>query len=136
MENKSYATVVSEIDRLNRTLNVYDALIACGIPKKDVLFYNTPYVFSGYSMGETIVVKCNEKHIETADFTKQYAKSCTWKPKHGLVVINFTKKELKEYVNYCKERANCKGLYQHAEEMQKLCWRAIDHTTSIIKKAR
>lgn len=132
-ENKTYQSVVSEIDKLSKTLQVYDALIACGIAKKDVQYYDTPYIYSGYSMGETIHVKCNGKNIATVDNTKQYAKSCTWKPKHGLVVINFTKKELKEYVNYCKERANCNGMHQHAEEMRKLCYRAIDHTTSIIK---
>lgn len=50
-------------------------------------------------MGETVRVYCNDRLIEVADRTEDYARSCKWRAKHGLVVIRFTQKALRQYID-------------------------------------
>lgn len=87
-----------EVERLHK---LYNNLIDCGVTPKNVRYYETPNVYSGYSMGETVEVWCNNKIIEAIDHTSDYARSCRWRAKHGKVVINFSKKSLKEYLKAC-----------------------------------
>lgn len=133
---KSYESVVEEIAQLFATKSVYDKLIECGIAKKDVHFYVTPDITSGYSMGEEIVVKCNDVAIESVDNTQQYAKSCTWRPKHGYILLNFTKKDLKTYVALCKERATCsrEKLFTKSEELKALCVKSMVKELCVMNK--
>jgi len=88
----------------NMWLEVYDRLHECGIPYNEVHYfrYNLPYYSSGFSMGEIMTVKCNGNEIHRIDRTKEYSKSCKWKAKHGYIVINFTKKGLRDYMTAAK----------------------------------
>lgn len=52
-------------------------------------------------MGETIAIMCNGQKVQIIDRTHKYARSCKWRAKHGYIVIDFTKKALKEYVTVC-----------------------------------
>ena len=132
-ERVSYEKTVSDLDTLKRRLALYDALVAAGIPKRDVQFYDTPRTYSGYSMGETIVVRVNGNPVQAADLTKQYAKSCKYKPTHGYVVLDFTKKDFREYVNLCKERATCKGLFMKGDTIRSLYGKALVASESRLK---
>ena len=109
METKSYKQLVSELDAINNLKLKYDTLINCGIPVCKVHHWEFPTsVTSGYSMGETIVIFCNDKRILTIDRCQHYAKSCKWKPKHGHIKIVFTKKDLRKYVD----------MYEHIHYLQ------------------
>lgn len=100
---KTYSQIKTEQEENNKKMQLFENLHNNGISYKNVHFYKTPNIESNYSMGEMIVVKCGENHIEKADRCKNYAKSCKWKAKHGKIVVCFTKKGLKEYVFICKK---------------------------------
>lgn len=100
MKKETYKDVVSELERLTAIKEEYDALISCGIPQAKAHCFDIPYLYvdSGFSMGEEIVIRCNKHEILKRDFTKDYAKSCKWKAKHGYIVVDFTKKDLRTYI--------------------------------------
>jgi len=100
-QTKTYEQVERELEQLNQTMELYDRLVSFGIPKKMVHYYTNPERRSGYSMGETIAIKCNGQKVQIIDRTQEYARSCKWRAKHGYIVIDFTKKALKEYVTAC-----------------------------------
>lgn len=100
-QTKTYEQVERELEQLNQTMELYDRLVSFGIPKKMVHYYTSPERRSGYSMGETIAVLCNGQKVQIIDRTQEYARSCKWRAKHGYIVIDFTKKALKEYVTAC-----------------------------------
>lgn len=95
----TYETITTKVEQLQKQLALWDALRERGIPTKYVQYYETPAVRSGYRMGETVRVYCNDKLIEVADRTEDYARSCKWRAKHGLVVIRFTQKALRQYID-------------------------------------
>lgn len=101
---KTYNQIKTEQEENNKQMQLFENLHNNGIPYKDVHYYKTPNIGSNYSMGEMIIVKCGANHIEMADRCKNYAKSCQWKAKHGKIVVCFTKKGLKDYINICKKR--------------------------------
>lgn len=99
----TYKEVNERFVELRKLLTLYDVLhIYGGVPYKDVHYYMPPYFASGYTMGEVLVVKCNGVTIDTVDRRKHYSKGCKWKAKHGRIVINFTKKAMRQYVEICK----------------------------------
>ena len=98
METKTYKQVKTQLETLNSIIDLYDKLINCGIAKDKVHYYESPHCYSDYSMGEEIDVRCNMKPIEKVDNRKYYAKSCKWSEKHGYILLNFSKKDLKRYV--------------------------------------
>ena len=100
-QTKTYEQVERELEQLNQTMELYDRLVSFGIPKKMVHYYTSPERRSGYSMGETIAIMCNGQEVQIIDRTQEYARSCKWRAKHGYIVIDFTKKALKEYVTAC-----------------------------------
>lgn len=145
---KEYSRITAELEELSALKENYDALISAGIPKTKVHFFEIPYsVNSGYTMGEVVIVRCNGKDVVRYDHTQEYAKSCKWRANHGRVVLNFTKKLLKEYVilcereheanrrlqiKYCPERL--KPLQAIHEDKNKILTESLDMESSIIKR--
>ena len=151
MEQIEYSRVVSQIEELSALKENYEALISAGIPKTKVHYFEIPYsVNSGYSMGEVVIVRCNGKEIVRYDRTQEYSKSCKWYAKHGCVVLNFTKKSLKEYTLLCEKeyQANrrlqsnyygsredkLKALQAIYEDKNKILAESLDKESSIIKR--
>ena len=96
-QTKTYEQVERELEQLNQTMELYDRLISFGIPKEIVHFYTCPETSRDYS----VTVMCNGQKVQIIDKTQEYARSCKWRAKHGYIVIDFTKKALKEYVQTC-----------------------------------
>lgn len=153
MEQIEYSRVVSQIEELSALKENYDALISAGIPKTKVHHFEIPYsVNSGYSMGEVVIVRCNGKDVVRYDRTQEYAKSCKWRANHGRVVLNFTKKSLKEYTLLCvrqyevdrrlRQRRDdsmeerLKELWKVQEDINTLLTQSLDKESSIIKNKR
>lgn len=151
MENKKdYKKVVRELDYLTAIKKEYDALISCGIPVGKAHFFDLPYeVNSGYSMGETIDIYCNDKKVLTRDNKQEYAKSCKWRATHGYLRIVFTKKALRKYIDMwaeIKEINRCLTYNQPSElreqrfsrcntlisEVKSFLWERVDRKVSRI----
>lgn len=96
----------NDVQEIRATINylceVYDALVSCGIPKRDVHHFVKPQPSSGYSMGEVVITSCNGKEICRVNNTQEYAKSCKWRAKHGVVFVEFTKTTLRRYIDMLK----------------------------------
>lgn len=135
---ETYKEAKERLLELRKLLNLYDILhLFGGVPYKDVHFYMPPNYASGYNMGEVIVVKCNGVTLDTIDNRKFYAKSCKWRPKHGHIVLNFTKKALREYIEICHKLAvesDIKKSIESLEVKRILIKDAIDLNSSDIKK--
>lgn len=89
-----------KLERQVRLLAIVEKLHSLGLSWEEAekFPFALPRVDSGYSMGEKIYWKFQDSTILVEDYTDEYAKSCTWRAKHGRVVINFTsKKQLKEF---------------------------------------
>ncbi len=142
----NYEQTKEKYEELKKLLQLYEILHdVCRIPYKDVHFYETPYFSSGYSMGETIFIFCNDVKIDEDNLERQYAKSCKWTPKHGRVIIRFTKKSLHEYINLRKsldatknvDRKNNIEMKKRLEiigKIRNLVEKSVDKENSIIKK--
>lgn len=87
---------------VNQLCDMYDVLVSLGIPKRDVRHFVIPQPSSGYSMGEVVITSCNGKEICRVNNTQEYAKSCKWRAKHGVVFVEFTKTQLRRYVEMLK----------------------------------
>lgn len=96
---KTYKEICERIEELHTQKVLCETLNLCGIALGKAHYYETPDVTSSYSMGEKIYVWCGKTLLEVVNNTKEYAKSCTWRAKHGEVNICFTRKTLKEYVS-------------------------------------
>lgn len=105
METKTYQQTKDIAAEEQHWLQIYENLHCNGIPYKDVHYYryNRPAYSSGFSMGEVIVIRCNGNGIDRIDNTSEYAKSCKWKANHGLIIINFTKGGLRDYIKAAKK---------------------------------
>lgn len=99
MEKLTYKALTERLGELTDLKTLYDSLVACGIPQGKAHYYVRNLCSSGYSMGEIVEVWCNGKLIDRVNNTKEYAKSCSWRAKHGLVVLNFTKKALRRLID-------------------------------------
>ena len=137
MTTYTYNEAKEQFTELRKLLNLYDVLhIFGGVPYKDVHYYMPPYFASGYTMGEEVVVKCNGVIIDTIDRRKHYSKGCKWKAKHGRIVIDFTKKAMRQYVEICKSLCDENNIKNRSELVTKeraLLEDALDLTESIMK---
>ena len=100
---KSYKQLVAELDELQKQKELYDRLHDLGgIKYDDVHLFRFPLCKSGYSMGETLVVKVSKKVVAVQNQEADYAKSCKWRAKHGYMLFEFTKKGFKEMIELAK----------------------------------
>ena len=140
METKTYKQVKEQLDVLNNILDLYDKLNECGIAKDKVHYYEAPKCSSDYSMGEEVDVRCNMRQIQLIDKRRYYAKSCKWNEKHGFILLNFSKKDLKRYVQIGIEmeqaqKAKDRNRYLNlSDEKNKLIKKAFVAEKSIVKK--
>ena len=113
---KSYKQLVAELDELQKQKELYDRLHDLGgIKYDDVNWFRFPLCKSGYSMGETLVLKVGGKVIATQNQEAEYAKSCKWKAQHGYMLFEFTKKDFKEMIFLEKAVSNEQYLCLHVE---------------------
>lgn len=98
---KSLQQLKEERDSIDIKIRQLENISSFGIPKTNVHKFIKPCVDSGHSMGEVTKLYCNGEIVCMYDRTTEYAKSCKWKAKHGLVVIECNKKELKQYFDMC-----------------------------------
>ena len=136
MKNQDYKTTKKKSEELLERLRVYDCLIACGIPQKMVHYYEHPSVGSGYSMGEKVIVRVGYKPIEIIDNRKEYAKTCRYSARHGMVVLNFTKAALKKYVSLCKTftDGSIDDKVAASTEIRGLVRKQYDEKASVVRK--
>lgn len=98
---KTLKDLQKEVNDLQRELEMRTALCAL-IPEKYAMCFTPTRLDSGYSMGETIHYICNGKEIYTEDNRKYYTgRGAKYKPTHGSIFVNFTKKALLEYCKLC-----------------------------------
>lgn len=97
----TYDQLKASIAKDQKQLDLYDALIAQGLPKTKVHYFSVPMIKSGYIMGERVVVRVNSATVTQADYTKEYARSCKYRAKHGKVVLDFSKKDLRYWLDWC-----------------------------------
>lgn len=130
METKTYQQTKEIVEVEGKWMQVYQNLRAYGIPYKDLHYYryNRPCYSSGFSMGEIVVVRCNGVEIDRIDNTQEYAKSCKWRANHGLVIINFTQKGLRDYIKAAK--------HDDGFERTKLLEKYLDKDASKISKRK
>lgn len=125
-------------------LRFYENLHKSGISYKNAfgLVSCSFYAYSGYSMGEIIELQCNGKELHKYDRRQEYAKSCKWKAKHGRVVFDFTKKDLKrlcEILTLVQKGTERNTLTREAEkallsELKEIKQRAFSEKKSIVTK--
>lgn len=94
----TYKELKSELAQKSKRMCVYESLHECGISYSNVHHYQSPEITSNYSMGEVVLVYCNDDLIERIDNCREYSNSCKWRANHGKIVVRFTKKALKEYI--------------------------------------
>ena len=94
---KNYKQICEELAKLQEKKDLFDRLHEIGgISYKQVHLFHFPHCKSGFSMGETVVLYVNHKAVAEQNQCLQYAKSCTWQEKHGLLRFDFTKKDFKK----------------------------------------
>ena len=143
-----------DIERLERekesiesAMAVAQALVDCGIPRKLTKHWKPVAPESGYSMGETVVLKCGDKTIQKLDNTSEYAKSCKYRAKHGYIVLEFSKKDLRTLVDLMKvsdekrekarrtkDAADHEAFYQASRAYQEFALKHVSIEKSVIKK--
>lgn|GEM_PF-6340482 len=110
MEDRSYNYIVEKFKEYEELKRVHDILHSFGVPysltgyfvDRTVNFHE--HATSGYNMGETVEVYCCGHEIIKYDHTQEYARSCRWRARHGIIVFNFpTKKSLRDYCRSLKE---------------------------------
>lgn len=134
MKNLTYKQAVSQLEMLEKKVNLYNNLISCGIAEKRVHLYEAPVCESGYSMGELIIIRCNGKEIDRYDNRKEYARSCKWSAKHGKIILDFTKKDLKTYFDLLQDKLNTNGYWARYTEMRDLKTKVFVAEESEVKK--
>jgi hypothetical protein len=99
---KTLRELQKEVSNLQKELEMRQMLCALVPEKYAMCFKPTYYIDSGYTMGETIHYICNGKEIYIEDNRKYYTgRGAKYKPTHGKIIINFTKKALLEYCKLC-----------------------------------
>ena len=98
---KTLKELQAEIEKLQKEEKTLTTL--CGfIPEKYAMCFKPTRLDSGYSMGEVVVYICNGKEIYREDNRKYYTgRGSKYKPTHGEILVNFTKKALLEYCKFC-----------------------------------
>ena len=89
-----------QLERQARLLEIVEKLHYLGLTWEEAEKFQfvAPRIYSNYSMGEKIEWTLNGDYIYTEQYTDEYSKSCSWRAKHGYILINFkTKKRLKEF---------------------------------------
>ena len=90
-----------EVNDLQNELEMRTALCAL-VPEKYAMSFKPTRIDSGYSMGEVVIYICNGKEIYREDNRKYYTgRGSKYKPTHGSIFVNFTKKALLEYCKLC-----------------------------------
>lgn len=98
---KTLKDLQKEVNDLQNELEMRIALCAL-VPEKYAMCFTPTRLDSGYSMGETIHYICNGKEIYTEDNRQYYTgRGAKYKPTHGSIFVNFTKKALLEYCKLC-----------------------------------
>lgn len=98
---KTLKDLQKEVNDLQNELEMRTALCAL-VPEKYAMCFTPTRLDSGYSMGETIHYICNGKEIYTEDTRKYYTgRGAKYKPTHGSIFVNFTKKALLDYCKLC-----------------------------------
>lgn len=98
---KTLKELQKEVYDLQKELEMRQMLCAL-IPEKYAMCFNPTRIDSGYSMGEEIYYICNGKEIYREDNRKYYTgRGAKYKPVHGSIFVNFTKKALLEYCKLC-----------------------------------
>lgn len=130
METRTYQQTKDIAAEEQHWLQIYENLHCNGIPYKDVHIYRykRPWYSSGFSMGEVIIIRCNGHDIDRIDNTQEYAKSCKWRANHGLIIINFTQKGLRDYIKAAKR--------DDGFERTKLLEKYLDKDASKISKRK
>jgi hypothetical protein len=106
MKRRSYDDLVSEVKWKSELIGLYDKLMSLGIPKSIVTSFHSVCVHTGYSMGEETVIKCNDVVVFTHDTRSRYDGKWRGKERYGRSVIKFNKKQLREFLELCKEIDN------------------------------
>lgn len=115
---KTLKDLQKEVNDLQKELEMRTALCAL-VPEKYAMCFTPTRLDSGYSMGETIHYICNGKEIYTEDNRQYYTGRAKYKPTHGSIFVNFTKKALLEYCKMCYNiKVECiKKNYKKATEI-------------------
>lgn len=98
---KTLKDLQKEVSNLQKELEMRQMLCAL-VPEKYAMCFQPTRLDSGYSMGEIIYYTCNGKEIYKEDNRKWYTgRGAKYKPTHGSIFVNFTKKALLEYCKLC-----------------------------------
>ncbi len=93
---KSYNDLREEVEILNEQIAIHEALHAAGVPYSLTRYFvhvaPARMADSGYQMGEVIYVCCRGEQIARYDKTREYAPSCKWNARHGLIIFDFKSK--------------------------------------------
>lgn len=109
---KTRKELQAEIEKLQSELKVVETLCKY-VPEKHAICFNGMVVDSGYSMGEVVRYSIKGEIIKEVDNCQEYANSCRFRAKHGLIIFDFkTRKQLKEY---CEARGAYSALCNHAD---------------------
>lgn len=141
----NYKEAAEQIEKFRSMVGLYDCLIEAGIAKKDVQYFEFPRVSSGYSMGEKSFLYCNGKEVAMKDDRLYYSKSCKYQETHGRIYMTMTKRELKAYVDLCRNitilreredrnRDESRQLEAYILERDEMVRKAVDMKKSVIKK--
>lgn len=117
---ETYKKAVEMAEAYRNMVELYDRLIGAGIPKKMVQWFKFPSVSSGYSMGERVTIAVNGVDIAKRDQRKYYTGRYYGREKHGNIFIRLSKRELREYVELCHERAMLDD-WREETTMEKRC---------------
>lgn len=135
-KKETYNTVRDKMVRYKMEFERMERLIALGIPKYIVHFYETPSLGSGFMHGELVHVKCNNALIENVNnVCKPHGTNNTYS---GEITFNFNLKSLREYVEICKAKNEANDFHSRVKYMtlkKDLEKRSIDwnHTTLDMK---
>jgi hypothetical protein len=134
---KTLKELKKQVSELQKELEMRTALCAL-VPEKYAMCFQPTRLDSGYSMGETIHYICNGKEIYKEDNRKWYTgRGAKYKPTHGSIFVNFTKKALLEYCKLCYNirvkqiRNDLKGSVEIAEKKTELLKKSISTGSNV-----
>ena len=109
MKMKTMKELLVEQAEINKQITLLETLISFGMSEKSSIHWDVSpiNVYSNYSMGELIKFQCNGKTFAEQDKRQFYKGKYQNCENHGLIVFNFTKKALKEYLNLCEKIHRC-----------------------------
>ena len=125
---KTRKELQNQIENLQSELKIVETLCKY-VPEKYAICFGGMVVDSGYSMGEVVRYSINGDIIMDDGYCQDYAKSCRYKAKHGLVIFDFkNRKQLKEY---CEARGKysdlCKSAVYYRNEISRMRGEIIIH---------